>query len=100
MGAQAREWCSDFSFVRYPVMIILASKLQIWPCFAADHSISGDGALPPPPRSLTAAKPRWQTQSGTRRGGHFERSHRRSSDARDGRLLGLGEDRVRFTPQA
>lgn len=43
-GGQRRERCSDFSFVRYPVMIILATKLQIWPCFAADHSISGDGA--------------------------------------------------------
>lgn len=81
-GAQTREWCSDFSFVRYPVMIILASKPQIWPCCAVDHSISGDGAALPRLRSLSAAKLCWQRQSGTQDGGHFECTLRRSSEAR------------------
>lgn len=50
------EMCSDFSFVRYPVMIILASKPQIWPCFAVGSSISGDRAALPWLRSLSVAK--------------------------------------------
>lgn len=81
-GGGAREWCSDFSFVRSPVMIILASKPQIWPCFAADHSISGDGAALPRLRSLSAAKLCWQREAGTQHGGHFECTHRRSAEAR------------------
>lgn len=89
-GAQTREWCSDFSFVRYPVMIILASKPQIWPCFAVDHSINGDGAALPRLRSLSAAKLCWQRQSGTQHGGHFECTHRRSSEA----MLGLGQSEI------
>lgn len=55
-GVQSWEWCSDFSFVHYPVMIILASKPQIWPCFAVDRSISGERAVLPWLRSLSAAK--------------------------------------------
>ena len=53
---QTWEWCSDFSFVRYPVMIILASKPQIWPCFALGSSINGDRAALPWLRSLSVAK--------------------------------------------
>lgn len=37
-------------------MIILASKPQIWPCFAVDCSISGDRAVLPWLKSLSAAK--------------------------------------------
>lgn len=53
---QTWELCSDFSFVCYPVMIILASKPQIWPCFAVDCSISGDRAVLPWLKSLSVAK--------------------------------------------
>lgn len=48
--------CSDFLFVRYPVMIISASKPQIWPCFLVGSSISGDRAALPWLRSLSVAK--------------------------------------------
>lgn len=37
-------------------MIILASKPQIWPCFAVGSSISGDRAALPWLRSLSVAK--------------------------------------------
>lgn len=37
-------------------MIILASKPQIWPCFAVGSSINGDRAALPWLRSLSAAK--------------------------------------------
>lgn len=37
-------------------MIILASKPQIWPCFAVGSSIRGDRAALPWLRSLSAAK--------------------------------------------
>lgn len=45
------------SFVCYPVMIILASKPQIWPCFAMGSSLDGDRAALPWLRSLSVAKP-------------------------------------------
>lgn len=50
------SWSSDFSFVCYPVMIILASKPQIWPCFAMGGSINGDRAALPWLRSLSEDK--------------------------------------------
>lgn len=37
-------------------MIILASKPQIWPCFAVGSSVSRDGAALPSLRSLSAAR--------------------------------------------
>lgn len=37
-------------------MIILASKPQIWPCFAVGSSVNGDRAALPWLRSLSVAK--------------------------------------------
>lgn len=81
-------------------MIILASKPQIWPCFAVDRSISGDRAVLPWLRSLSVAK-----LVGNERqvhgmedilsvviGGQLETERGEKS-----RILSLGGDKLSFT---
>lgn len=93
------SWCSDFSFVRYPVMIILASKPQIWPCFAMGSCISGDRAALPGLRSLSVDKlvgSDCQVHGTEDILSAVTGGQQGSERGEKGQLLSLGEDRSGF----
>lgn len=81
-------------------MIILASKPQIWPCFAVDRSISGHRAVLPWLRSLSVAK-----LVGNERQVHSMEDilsvviggQLGSERGEKGRILSLGGDKLSFT---
>lgn len=50
------------SFVCYPVMMILASKSQIWPCFAGGSGINRDRAVLSWLGELSCGLAGWQSQ--------------------------------------